>query len=104
MERGHLGVAQRSIPACAGEPGYRTETPARYAVYPSLCGGTRILVIAALVGGGLSPPVRGNPPKPAPTLPPSRSIPACAGEPAELRPRALAASVYPRLCGGTTGM
>ena len=34
-------------------------------------------------------------------LPPSRSIPACAGEPTHLIPPSAAEAVYPRVCGGT---
>ena len=70
-----------SIPACAGEPRTRTQTPPGPGVYPRVCGGTHDLsrMVLAMVG----------------------SIPACAGEPlgaGDLRHRA---GVYPRVCGGT---
>ena len=34
------GVAQGSIPACAGEPARRVRSLARQGVYPRVCGGT----------------------------------------------------------------
>ena len=50
---------------------------------------------------GLSPRVRGNPPKAANRRKGRRSIPACAGEP-HCKPAAGHLSkVYPRVCGGT---
>ena len=53
---------------------------------------------------GLSPRVRGNPPKPVASTWGSRSIPACAGEPRWMRPRRKKKRVYPRVCGGTERM
>ena len=50
---------------------------------------------------GLSPRVRGNRWALALTPPPSRSIPACAGEPRPAGSRGRACQVYPRVCGGT---
>ena len=75
---------ERSIPACAGEPG----------LVPWVCSQDR----------GLSPRVRGN------LVPPLRmrvkvggvrSIPACAGEPLIYHRRQPVSKVYPRVCGGT---
>ena len=67
-----------------------------------MCGGTQ------QVGGwldpfdGLSPRVRGNR-WTTPKLPPNgRSIPACAGEPIGVISSSTMASVYPRVCGGTS--
>ena len=52
---------------------------------------------------GLSPRVRGNRPEPAAAPALVGSIPACAGEPyAQLRALQVD-SVYPRVCGGTSG-
>ena len=53
-------VTDRSIPACAGEPGIRTTKRARRAVYPRVCGGTWGLKRMTSPGLGLSPRVRGN--------------------------------------------
>ena len=52
-------------------------------------------------GGGLSPRVRGNPPRPSCSRPGIRSIPACAGEPRARATNASHDEVYPRVCGGT---
>ena len=95
------GAKHGSIPACAGEPGINITTEADKAVYPRLCGGTGQGAGRTGICRGLSPPVRGNPPPVAGGRGSQRSIPACAGEPANFRRSALAASVYPRLCGGT---
>ena len=50
---------------------------------------------------GLSPRVRGNRYHRLAGFGNAGSIPACAGEPLELRPGTPAAAVYPRVCGGT---
>ena len=55
----------------------------------------------ALVFRGLSPRVRGNPDASIAPAPDRRSIPACAGEPKNLKGRPVFAMVYPRVCGGT---
>ena len=90
-----------SIPACAGEPDRAVANVQCYKVYPRVCGGTGVGGSRAQIGAGLSPRVRGNPrlvPQP-PRL--SRSIPACAGEPAGRPQTGLNRTVYPRVCGGT---
>ena len=56
----HFGVS-RSIPACAGEPPFRTYRPCSIRVYPRVCGGTMIAAAPASATSGLSPRVRGNP-------------------------------------------
>ncbi len=90
-----------SIPACAGEPRTSLTRSSRYLVYPRVCGGTHLLAHFHFSFRGLSPRVRGNPlARPFPLLL-SRSIPACAGEPANLRLAPHAHRVYPRVCGGT---
>ena len=72
---------ERSIPACAGEPLPARPWPVGSQVYPRVCGGTARGM--AILDGyrGLSPRVRGNHPVGSWCVNPSRSIPACAGEP-----------------------
>ena len=91
----------RSIPACAGEPTTADANPAPLAVYPRVCGGTRMLLADADIMRGLSPRVRGNPGRVRAGLPCARSIPACAGEPGLRCCPLRGATVYPRVCGGT---
>ena len=74
-------TAERSIPACAGEPGGWRRAQPSPTVYPRLCGGTNGQVIGTPYAGGLSPPVRGNHKSWAAAETLIRSIPACAGEP-----------------------
>ena len=91
----------RSIPACAGEPGRRCAGREYPAVYPRVCGGTLALSLFWATYLGLSPRVRGNP---SPLLVLGDlfgSIPACAGEPAEMAESIFGWRVYPRVCGGT---
>ena len=92
---------ERSIPACAGEPWTGSMAPARCPVYPRVCGGTHPGVSQYAAYHGLSPRVRGNPQGRPGELFISRSIPACAGEPAALSPAGWRRRVYPRVCGGT---
>ena len=70
-----------SIPACAGEPAHRRLGPDLHSVYPRVCGGTRQAFAGMGRSHGLSPRVRGNLIAPMLPLSPTRSIPACAGEP-----------------------
>ena len=70
-----------SIPACAGEPGYRYGDWRCHRVYPRVCGGTAIPPLRCVKPIGLSPRVRGNPRSLAFHQHIDRSIPACAGEP-----------------------
>ena len=51
---------RRSIPACAGEPGFVGRLEDVAGVYPRLCGGTRSPARSCVRVAGLSPPVRGN--------------------------------------------
>ena len=51
---------ERSIPACAGEPGSGAYIGVVTTVYPRLCGGTDVPVVHPDAFPGLSPPVRGN--------------------------------------------
>ena len=90
-----------SIPACAGEPPCIPPHTPIPAVYPRVCGGTKLRKALRWLTWGLSPRVRGNRGE---LLRPGRhagSIPACAGEPGESAPTPASAEVYPRVCGGT---
>ena len=114
-------VKMGSIPACAGEPVPRPGALFPTAVYPRVCGGTRLAdfrhplsgVYPRVCGGtqsrlrwgmmfeGLSPRVRGNRFISAFNFGGDGSIPACAGEPPRRRPMENRPGVYPRVCGGT---
>ena len=111
-----------SIPACAGEP-IRTKADGNMMrVYPRVCGGTALLLDVKVSRMGLSPRVRGNRAQLALRNRQTRSIPACAGEPAagchtrvragsipacagepdSFYPPRYPEPVYPRVCGGTS--
>ena len=75
---------KRSIPACAGEPTKNTRPSDGLRVYPRVCGGTTALGAGQWPGYGLSPRVRGNRPAAGGGVLLHRSIPACAGEPAQM--------------------
>ena len=93
-----------SIPACAGEPGNGLMRFDAGKVYPRVCGGTTLPSCATQSRRGLSPRVRGN--RSQPERPPVGvgSIPACAGEPPFKMRWGINIQVYPRVCGGTTGL
>ena len=91
----------RSIPACAGEPDPGQAGKSQIRVYPRVCGGTLKANAVGHSQPGLSPRVRGNPPSLAATTESAGSIPACAGEPAEVSLGRPNNRVYPRVCGGT---
>ena len=92
---------QRSIPACAGEPGRITFSRRWRRVYPRVCGGTWTAYTHPWPGWGLSPRVRGNLLLQPATNRYCGSIPACAGEPSATCENPSAHAVYPRVCGGT---
>ena len=99
---GHRTGGERSIPACAGEPRITRTGRRPRGVYPRVCGGTPPCHASSSRASGLSPRVRGNPVT-ADTIPViPGSIPACAGEPAELAGLPVYRRVYPRVCGGTS--
>ena len=75
-------VPLRSIPARAGEPQDRFSHRWQMWVYPRACGGTASAASGYWAWRGLSPRVRGNRVTTTTALPPDRSIPARAGEPA----------------------
>ena len=72
-------------------------------VYPRVCGGTCRRRKASPCSTGLSPRVRGNPWMRGGRRVGSGSIPACAGEPGLSGRCGRQATVYPRVCGGTSG-
>ncbi len=74
-----------SIPARAGEPPRLPRRNIRARVYPRACGGTTGFVELNLTVLGLSPRVRGNPPRHRNGHRRRRSIPARAGEPRSAR-------------------
>ena len=73
--------AERSIPACAGEPGRAIDAGHHAGVYPRVCGGTASLARRSASPAGLSPRVRGNRAFVESGAGGAGSIPACAGEP-----------------------
>ena len=77
-----VDLRDRSIPACAGEPGYPPKGRTKETVYPRVCGGTSKARARGRYISGLSPRVRGNRELDPPRRFVARSIPACAGEPA----------------------
>ena len=92
----------RSIPACAGEPSSTGPETCIAPVYPRVCGGTNNPDSGTAHVHGLSPRVRGNHVGSRVGVLHDRSIPACAGEPSTLVATPHLATVYPRVCGGTT--
>ncbi len=70
-----------SIPACAGEPRWKSMTIPLNRVYPRVCGGARLLLSTLGIKLGLSPRVRGSPDSLSALYVCDGSIPACAGEP-----------------------
>ena len=104
--RGSLEALRRvrrdrgSIPARAGEPSPPPRLKRWKGVYPRPCGGASANNMNARRCNGLSPPVRGSPPRSFPHLLITRSIPARAGEPPVLSRLGLRCRVYPRPCGG----
>ena len=75
--------------------------PRRTGVYPRVCGGTTYPADWKTRRRGLSPRVRGNRLRLDNAILNERSIPACAGEPADYAQPAALDAVYPRVCGGT---
>jgi len=94
-------VEMGSIPACAGEPLVPLRSCRVLMVYPRVCGGTTESYCPTCCKQGLSPRVRGNPPRAYPIRRNVGSIPACAGEPIISAARPPQCGVYPRVCGGT---
>ena len=97
-----LGASARSIPACAGDPAARLPRPRCGAVYPRVCGGSTYAPSSLGNACGLSPRVRGIPLRVIEQKVLVGSIPACAGDPAPYPICPSQATVYPRVCGGST--
>ena len=69
--------------------------------YPRECGGTPLVTLMITFGVGLSPRVRGNPPRRCDNRPRCGPIPASAGEPVSTVTLLTDVWAYPRECGGT---
>ncbi len=97
------GQGVGSIPALTGKPATvrHFDPPSR--VYPRAYGETSAQGWRGWVLRGLSPRLRGNLLKSSFGSPSHRSIPALTGKPARPRDRGLAAQVYPRAYGETSG-
>ena len=74
---GRLG----SIPACAGEPAFRSSPTSSMRVDPRVCGGAALPLAIRRTTRGRSPRVRGSLVAPDDRDQTGGSIPACAGEP-----------------------
>ena len=94
-------LAQRSIPAPAGEPSDVGNPGDDRGVYPRACGGTGFRSPVQLNFQGLSPRLRGNRGCLKWDYKAVRSIPAPAGEPFPPGVLPKLPRVYPRACGGT---
>ena len=94
-------VQAGTIPACAGEPSPLFSGARWHGDYPRVCGGTYLRACWPGSEAGLSPRVRGNPPRPPCAAAPRGTIPACAGEPTWTWRPACRSADYPRVCGGT---
>ena len=94
-----LRLYDGSIPACAGKPGARGATPARWRVHPRVCGEAAFAAFSAKGVRGPSPRVRGSPRPGAAGVLKDGSIPACAGKPTPMASRSRAGRVHPRVCG-----
>ena len=92
-------MANRFIPACAGNAVAGSASAARAAVHPRVCGERCHTVARKPLGIGSSPRVRGTrwcmPPPPSP----DRFIPACAGNAVGACTSTRAPPVHPRVCG-----
>ena len=100
--RRHEKVRYGSIPAWAGEPETVSRGKVAIPVYPRVGGGTVSCGGMKKSATGLSPRGRGNPPSSSVTVKRKGSIPAWAGEPANMVSRGNHQQVYPRVGGGTT--
>ncbi len=89
-----------SIPARAGEPGFRCRAGRIRGVYPRACGGAVVPKRLPPYRWGLSPRVRGSHLISSDTPNCEGSIPARAGEPTQPANGLRLHRVYPRACGG----
>ena len=89
-----------TIPACAGEPRHFLRLGAIMGDHPRVCGGASSRGAARPRARGPSPRVRGSHRRNGQRLREIGTIPACAGEPSQSSPSALATWDHPRVCGG----
>ena len=92
-------VSSRSIPACAGKPTAGTSSTKASRVHPRVCGEAPANTALWPALGGPSPRVRGSPKRPDALGYFHRSIPACAGKPADESRAERRLRVHPRVCG-----
>ena len=97
---GDAGRACGSIPAYAGEPHPARSHMSGLWVYPRVCGGAIMPLMAYRKRSGLSPRMRGSRMPTTASRSPQGSIPAYAGEPAWNCVLTMLTRVYPRVCGG----
>ena len=96
----HRGIRLGSIPAWAGETPSNSICGIFTPVYPRVGGGNTCSQAGQGRGRGLSPRGRGKRVGGGPPRPPTRSIPAWAGETNRHPQRARGGEVYPRVGGG----
>ena len=89
------------IPACAGQPSFRSLRRSCAWAYPRVCGATEHLSGRLCRLLGLSPRVRGNPSALLHLRDRTGPIPACAGQPIRQLESTLLSGAYPRVCGAT---
>ena len=100
--RRHVQAVRRFIPACAGNRLAPTLARRAAAVHPRVCGEQTLQALVRASDYGSSPRVRGTVPC-CDHLPEIiRLIPACAGNSASVKSRALPHAVHPRVCGEQT--
>ena len=75
----YRAIVRRFIPACAGNRSGTVPSLHRTPVHPRVCGEQTTVHDQNIERGGSSPRVRGTVPRPHPSAPRRRFIPACAG-------------------------
>ncbi len=90
---------RRCIPACAGNRVGPARSSRRAPVHPRMRGEQYRNVCAPIFSNGASPHARGTARRPRRTAPPSRCIPACAGNRRITMGGAVVSSVHPRMRG-----
>ena len=97
-----LGLS-RFIPACAGNAGTSPASTARHSVHPRMRGERGLVGVLKPPGGGSSPHTRGTHDVCLIDTPPSRFIPAYAGNARRRRCPSRPVSVHPRIRGERSG-
>ena len=92
-------VAQRFIPACAGNRRFELDTQRHASVHPRVCGEQVSGSCSGSGSGGSSPRVRGTETSRDKTSTNNRFIPACAGNRPGRARAAEGVAVHPRVCG-----